>query len=182
MIIILEGADNSGKSTLAKRLAADLNLEVCHPGGPPKNIAEALARCVEQDTIFDLSTQVNFIYDRVTCISDRIYRGKSEYHSVFDMFLDRIKETANVLIVFCRPSTERLKNFDDHVMQDHEDEAVVEHAKNNVDRIIREYDELLGVLQSNKHFYYFVYNFETDNECGSESFKELRSLIIDRLD
>ena len=180
MIIILEGADNSGKSTLAKRLASDLNLEVCHPGGPPKNIAEALARCVEQDAIFDLSTQVNLIYDRVTCISDMIYRGKKQYHNVFVKFLERIREKTNVMIVYCRPSNERLTNFDDHVMQDHEDEAVVQHAKDNVGRIIAEYDSLLHSLRLDKHFFFFVYNFEEDTDA--ESYKELRSLITDRLD
>ena len=180
MIIILEGADNSGKSTLAKRLASDLNLEVCHPGGPPKNIAEALARCVEQDAIFDLSTQVNFIYDRVTCISDMIYRGKKQYHNVFVKFLERIREKTNVMVVYCRPSNERLTNFDDHVMQDHEDEAVVQHAKDNVGRIIAEYDSLLHSLRLDKHFFFFVYNFEEDTD--DESYKELRSLITDGLD
>ena len=180
MIIILEGADNSGKSTLAKRLASDLNLEVCHPGGPPKNIAEALARCVEQDAIFDLCTEVNFIYDRVTCISDMIYRGKQQYHNVFVKFMEKIRLKPNVLVVYCRPSNERLTNFDDHVMQDHEDEAVVQHAKDNVGRIIAEYDSLLYSMQLDKHFYFFVYNFETDED--SESYKELRSLIIDGID
>lgn len=175
MIIILEGADNSGKSTLAKRLASDLNLEVCHPGGPPKNIAEALARCVEQDAIFDLCTEVNFIYDRVTCISDMIYRGKPQYHEAFIGFIRSLRYKPNVMIVYCRPSDERLKNFDDHVMQAHEDESIVQHAKDNVDRIISEYDNLFADIRQDRYIHYFDYNFEADDE--SEIYKDLRSLI-----
>lgn len=162
MIVILEGADNSGKSTLAKRLSKDLGIDAVHPGGPPKNIIEVIARCEEQSTVFGLSTEVDVIFDRVTCISDLIYRGRPEYDRIFEIFHRRLQTAKNLVIIYCRPSTDRLKNFDDHVQQDHEDAAVVQHAKDNVDRIISEYDGMFGVLSRKKHFDIIQYNFELD--------------------
>lgn len=180
MIIILEGPDNAGKSTLARRLSADLNLEVVHPGGPPKNISDAISRCVEQEFVFEIATQVNFIYDRITCISDMIYRGKPQYHNIFYKFQDEIKRHKNVLIVYCRPSLKRLRNFDDHVMQEHEDAAVVQHAKDNVDRIITEYDAVMKSFEEDDLFEFVRYDFELD-EYSSE-YSSLKSIIYNKLD
>ena len=169
MIIILEGADNSGKSTLAKKLSQALKIDVVHPGGPPKNIIEVIARCEEQSAVFDLSTDVNVIFDRVTCISDLIYRGRPEYSRIFKCFHKQLMTAENVFIIYCRPSDNRLKNFDDHIQQDHEDEAVVQHAKDNVDRIISEYDDLFGHFTDNTCLNVVRYNFEMDKSLSGYS-------------
>jgi len=175
MIIILEGADNSGKSTLAKRLSEVTGLPVVHPGGPPANIAEAVVRCMEQDQLFNLSTELDFIFDRVTCISDRIYRGKPEYHNIFSLYQRAISRAKNVLVVYCNPSEGRLRNFDDHVMQAHEDEAVVKHAKDNIDRIIAEYSDVMHDLSNHRHIDIIEYNFEEDDK--DTVFQYIRGMI-----
>lgn len=180
MIVILEGPDNAGKSTLANKLKADLNLEVVHPGGPPKNIADAIARCVEQSAVFSMSAEVNFIYDRVTCISDMIYRGVPEYHRVFKKFQAQFCRSMNVVIIICRPSNERLRNFDDHVTKEHETEEVVQHAKDNVDRIISEYDAVIDDFSSDRYIDCIIYDFEHDSD--GEEYKILKSFIYNRLD
>lgn len=166
MIVVLEGADNSGKSTLAQRLSKDLGIDVVHPGGPPKNIVEVITRCNEQSQVFQLSTDVDLIFDRITCISDLIYRGRLEFDRVFGVFQSQLKLMKNVVIIYCRPSDERLRNFDDHVMQSYENEAVVQHAKDNVDRIIEEYDNLMAAFARDKHYNTLKYNFELDADGG----------------
>lgn len=171
MIIILEGPDNSGKTTLAKKLSLDTGFEVCHPGGPPKNINDALACCWQQSFAFIHSDHISFIYDRVTCISQRIYCGKSEYHDVFDRLRRRITEN-NVLVVFCWPSVDRMRNFDDHITQAHETDEVVEHAKRNVDRIIAEYAIVKSEMLAEDSAKVFEYNFEADT-YGSQYHKLL---------
>ena len=180
MIIILEGADNSGKSTLAKRLSEDTGLPVIHPGGPPANIADAVVRCMEQDQLFNLSTELDFIFDRVTCISDRIYRGKPEYHNIFSLYQQAISLAKNVLVVYCNPSEDRLRNFDDHVTQAHEDEAVVNHAKMHIDRILEEYSDVMHDLSNHRHIKIVEYDFESDTD--SESYKVIRSMINNNRD
>lgn len=180
MIIILEGPDNAGKSTLGQRLSADLQMDLIHPGGPPKNIVEVIARCQEQSATFQLSTEVDFMYDRVTCISDQIYRGREEYSRIFEIYQGQLKSAKNVIVIYCRPSDERLKNFNDHVQKDHEDEAVVQHAINNVDRIVEEYDSLMSFMARDRHYTMVKYDFEKD-KLG-EGYSALLSLLKSRKD
>lgn len=172
MIIILEGPDNAGKSTLANMLAKDLGIEVVHPGGPPANIADALIRCGEQAMIFQIGEHVSFIYDRVTCISDQIYRGRSSYLVSFALFQQDLLnevENGNAMLVYCRPPNRVVKDFSNHVTKSHETDAVVEHAKRNVDRIIFEYDELMNVLKP------VVYDYTAD-DAGAKYQYILRQL------
>jgi len=180
MIIILEGPDNAGKSTLAEKLSVDLEVDLVHPGGPPKNIVEVIARCQEQLTTFQLSTEVDFIYDRVTCISDYVYRGRHEFDRMFGVYHASLRMAKNVIIIYCRPSDERLRNFSDHIQKDHEDAAVVQHAKDNVDRIISEYDTIMNGFSNDRHFTMLRYNFEQDK--SSEGYKVILALLKSRKD
>jgi hypothetical protein len=167
MIIILEGPDNAGKSTLAKMLSKELSLEVIHPGGPPANIADALIRCGEQAMIFQLGEHVSFIYDRVTCISDAIYRGISSYDNVFAVFqADLSHEIAegNIMLVYCRPPNRVVNDFSCHVTKSHETEAVVEYAKRNFDRIVFEYDELMTRLKP------VIYDYTADDAAAKYNY------------
>lgn len=68
-MIVLEGPDSSGKTTLAERLARDLKKTVVHSGGPPKSDAEMLHRV---HTAIHRSSH-DVIYDRFPVISDPIY-------------------------------------------------------------------------------------------------------------
>lgn len=180
MILILEGPDNAGKSTLGQRLSVDLQMDLIHPGGPPKNIVEVIARCQEQSATFQLSTEVDFIYDRITCISDSIYRGRSEYSRIFEIYQGQLKSAKNVIIIYCRPSDARLKNFDDHIQKDHEDAAVVQHAKDNVDRIVEEYDYLMEMFAKDRHYTIIRYDFEKDQQ--SKGYMAMLSLLQSRKD
>lgn len=167
MIIILEGPDNAGKSTLARMLAEDLKVEVVHPGGPPANIADALIRCGEQAMLFQLGESISFIYDRVTCISEPIYRGIDTHLVAFGLFqADLASEVAdhNVLLVYCRPPIRVIKDFSGHVTKAHETEEVVEHAKRNIDRIIIEYDEVMARLKP------IVYDYTADDAAAKYNY------------
>lgn len=169
MIVVLEGADNSGKSTLAKKLSSEFSIEVVHPGGPPKNISDALLRCNEQAIILNSSDSVSFVYDRITCISDFVYRGNTRYNKIFRQYQNHLRYAPDLMIIYCRPSDERLLKFDDHVMQDHEDESVVEHAKLNVHRTIATYDELFSEFERDQKMNIRRFDFETESH---ESFIE----------
>lgn len=167
MIIILEGPDNAGKSTLANMLAKDLGVDVVHPGGPPANIADALIRCGEQAMLFQLGESVSFIYDRVTCISDEIYRGADKYHVAFGLFQQDLKreiEDGNAILVYCRPPNKVVKDFSAHVTKAHETDEVVEHAKRNIDRIVFEYDELMSIMEP------IVYDYTADDAAAKYNY------------
>ena len=167
MIIILEGPDNAGKSTLARMLAEDLKVEVVHPGGPPANIADSLIRCGEQAMLFQLGESVSFIYDRVTCISEPIYRGINTHLVAFGLFqadlVNEIEE-GNALLIYCRPPNRFVKDFSNHVTKAHESEAVVEHAKRNIDRIVFEYDEVMSRLKP------IIYDYTADDAAAKYNY------------
>ena len=71
-MIILEGMDGSGKSTLAKILQDTFNIPGIHPGAPPKDPR------VEQQMMRIQGAEAgnSIIYDRVTCISQQVYRKR----------------------------------------------------------------------------------------------------------
>jgi len=162
MIVIIEGFDNSGKSTLAKRLSEELNLEVVHPGGPPKNIAEVILRMNEQQSIFTFGTYVDFIYDRVTCISDQVYRQDKSYDTIFKYYISILEQYKSVMLIYCRPSLEQMQNFDDHVMQAHDTAEIVEHAKQKSSIIIAGYDKLIDEMYRSKMLIN-TFNFESED-------------------
>lgn len=163
MIIIVEGADNSGKSTLAQKLAEHFRLEVVHPGGPPKTVANIIGCMSEQIGAFRMSNIVSFVYDRVTCISDYVYRCDSRYDTIFKSFQEDLAFEPNIVIIYCRPSDEQLMNFDNHVTKEHEDEDVVERAKRNVRRTIERYDNLFDRFEDNHRLRIHRYNFENES-------------------
>lgn len=167
MIIILEGADNAGKSTLGTRLANDTGLELVHPGGPPKTVSDAVLRCVEQSAAFNRAASFNFIYDRVTCISDMIYRGNQMYRLGYEAYQNELMVCKDVLIVYCRPCDAQLMNFDNHVTKSHETDEVVEHAKQNVGRIIAEYDDVMNRLILTGTVPVWSYDFKSDTESAA---------------
>jgi hypothetical protein len=180
MIIVLEGPDNAGKSTLGRKLSADLSMDLIHPGGPPKHIVEVIARCQEQLLTFQLSTEVDFIYDRITCISDMIYRGRDEYKRIFEIYQGQLRTAKNVIIIYCRPSDERVKDFSDHVKKDHETDEVVQHAVANVDRIVDEYDVLMNAFANDRHITALKYDFERD--VNSDGYEAILKLLKSRKD
>lgn len=106
MKIILEGPDNSGKTTLAKLLAKDLDLEYRRPPtlsstkGPNDGVATWWEDQLQQ------RANEAAVYDRCFYISDPIYRlvsGHTPLRSAGHMMygISRVKELA--FLVFCLP-------------------------------------------------------------------------------
>lgn len=98
MQIILEGPDNSGKSTLAAYLGNYLNLPVIHSGGPSKYPGEVNERTVK----FNMDRQTQ-IYDRHPAISQNIYQKALQLHGelVHETHVDAFY-TLRPLIIYCQ--------------------------------------------------------------------------------
>lgn len=69
MKIVVEGFDNSGKSTLINKLAKTFKLDIHWAGGPPKNHVIALSDSTTQLSMEDI------IHDRITPISRQCYES-----------------------------------------------------------------------------------------------------------
>lgn len=97
MNIIVEGPDNSGKTTLVSFLSSRLKLPTKHSGGPSKYPGEVVSRAESY-----LSDSTQYIYDRHPCISQNIYAEATGVGELIqDSMLKRFYSSSDI-IVFCR--------------------------------------------------------------------------------
>ena len=141
MAILLEGADNSGKTTLAKDLK-QLNprLEYFHSGSAPRN-EEHEEHCLIQQ--FSMCGRGHMIIDRATAISQQVYVDDRLFEPKLMMHLDRLIEIGTIL-VYCRPSTDKLMSFEHFTWRDEESEAYKAHVLANQHKYIDRYDQLMA--------------------------------------
>lgn len=135
-MIILEGVDNSGKSSLAAILEKELQIPVVHSTRPPEDPKAAYWAAMEQ-----LGAQL-IIADRVTVISELIYgpalRGGSvlgKYHApaLYELM------NRDYLIINCRPPTD--------VILDNKGREQMEGVVENHLKLIQGYDRVMVDLK-----------------------------------
>lgn len=145
-MIIIEGCDNSGKSTLAKQLSERLGITVHHSGGPPKDDNEIRSR--HDFVVSSLAIRTKIIFDRVPCISDQVYGPIIRGYSPLDEDdMAELNDHLDFPILYCRAPTKILME----VVNDHETHGfdTVEHllgVEQNALRIIQRYDEMVSML------------------------------------
>lgn len=125
MMIVLEGPDNSGKSTLAKRLGKMMGRSVIPSGGPAKS-EEEIADRVRQ---YNARDPEKVIYDRHPCVSQEIYR---QFHggAPVDPELVAGFYSSQPLIIYCVG-----RSMTDHVVKDHDTDehlAMLEEQHENI--------------------------------------------------
>ena len=76
-VVVIEGPDGSGKSTLIEQLAPFLDAHVIIGGGPPKPGEDINGRVFAQisTALNHVNNGTNVIFDRASIISDPIYRS-----------------------------------------------------------------------------------------------------------
>lgn len=146
MHIILEGVDNSGKSTLASALANSLLCSIQSSEGPPKykgEINERIARYVKFGST---------IFDRHPIVSNPIYdvalgREPEPIHSgLIQQFTD-IKP----IFVYCDPNGRGLTGYQHNWLTETPDH--VQGIRNNYDTLLTLYRKWALV---NAHFIYRI--------------------------
>lgn len=151
-MIILEGFDNSGKSTLAQKLG----LPVKHAGGPPKDFRQLTTNLEEQLEYCGKPV----VLDRVTCISDQVY-GNKMFDLHLQAYLKQMLKCKSSVLVYCRPPIEAILNFTDHQVKDHDTAEHLEDIKTNAIRYIDRYDQLMSTIDHIK----FDYTKDADNQA-----------------
>ena len=151
-MIIVEGMDNSGKSTLIANIANRFGLKVIKRSGPPAaNVTVAVsAREAEEAFILEtltflvLSPQV--IYDRFPIISEGIYgpllRNKNVFEregTTWEHWLNRLRQ-CNPLVIYCRPPEEKILCFSPEREQ-------MQGVTDNARLLIHRYDQLMDKLE-----------------------------------
>jgi thymidylate kinase len=162
MIIVVEGADHSGKTTLSQSIADKFGWPRIHPGGPPKSIhdrnvkmAEQLVRCVKCDI---KSIPLPIIYDRVTCISDPVYR-----FNVLDSVCASFRDTMlkyDMQVIFCRPpEAVMMEATKYHELKSHDTLEQVKLVNEHQKDFIRGYDNLMNDIPR-RHYDFTVDELE----------------------
>jgi GTPase SAR1 family protein len=133
-MIIVEGPDGSGKSTLVNRLSFDLNLESYHMGGKPRSGLEVLKRAAKSTFLLTQPC----VQDRSTLISECVYgwalRDTSPYLDWREV--KALLRALNPVIIYCRPPVEKL----DPVAEFYDDPEYVSEMTDNMDSIVEGYD------------------------------------------
>src|SRR5688500_14255581 len=110
-MIIIEGMDNSGKSTLALMLARRLNYQVQESEGPPRDAREINDRCRRYSQL------QNTVFVRHPVISNAIYgQFRPEGDPIEDAVRDEFYASRH-LIIYCDPLDRGLL---EHVEKDHD--------------------------------------------------------------
>lgn len=138
-MIILEGPDNAGKTTLAKKLASFLHMKVLHSGGP----------CIQSEMTSRMTSILesrNTIWDRVPCISEPVYGPIIRNADIFmgTTWLDQLL-VRDPFIIYCRTPTYIM--IRGHEFKPHEDEEHIREVKLNALKLIHAYDQMMGGIE-----------------------------------
>jgi sigma54-dependent transcription regulator len=141
MAIVLEGPDNSGKSTLAQRLYDATGWPIIHAGGPPKTADEVRERLIKDFSLM----QQKVIMDRSFILSDMIYapilRGSASFdprpHIRMVQQLDL--HCRDFCLVFCDAPDNTLFDYTHHIVKPHETEMHVAKMKKNAKQLADSY-------------------------------------------
>lgn len=139
-MIIIEGPDNSGKSTLASFLAYELGMQVYHAGGPPASIKEMNGRVQ-----FILNNSDQFIFDRCPLISEPVYSILRPGGNMFgdsDELYKALRELKPVLI-YCRPPDNIVLEVDSHKIKAHDSPSHIAKVTANMAMLVDRYDHIM---------------------------------------
>jgi adenylate kinase family enzyme len=156
MSLVLEGADNSGKTTLAKDLR-QLNpkLKYFHSGSAPRD-ADHESMCLLHQ--YEKCAQPNMIIDRVTCISQQVYGNRIFEHTLMQE-LDKLLRIGTI-IIYCRPSTDRLMSFEKFTWRDEESEEYKQQVIKNQHEYIDRYDKVMASIP------HIMYDFDEETPAA----------------
>lgn len=146
--IVFEGPDNTGKSTLIKKLTRALPWEVIRSEGPERFPGEIDIRI----TSYLVNHSRGVIYDRHPAISEGMYAFMRNAPGPSQLSMDRFYATSP-LIIYCRPAEGR-DLLEGHVVNPEVDtEEHLRLIRNNFSRMWSQYDD--WALQR-AHFLYRI--------------------------
>lgn len=137
-MIILEGIDKTGKTTLANYLSKELGFPIIKFSEPKKGEDPYYEYCK-----FLANTDLNCILDRYylsELVYGRIKRGKSEIDKVKQKILELALQKCNVMAVYCQNDMAFIKN---KFTEDKETYTKVEEIKPILNGYTKEIDKSL---------------------------------------
>ena len=155
-MIIVEGPDNSGKSTLISKLVEELGLTLLdRPHGPPKDPTELRKRI---KTLENHYNNKKAIIDRHPLIGESIYgpilRNRNMLNEIQDYpELRRTFWSSDFFIIYCRPPMDKIMNMETHQVKDYDTPEHLKALKRNVVRIVDSYDLKMWLCRAHTYNY-----------------------------
>lgn len=143
-MIIVEGMDNTGKTSLIRELVDRFpQLQLAKSPGPVTR--QNLLKCIEWVTHAIRNPNPCVVYDRYSPISERVYgpvlRGKDQYGSyTFDLLRLTLRRQ-QPLIIYCRPPLDVIRRMKGPQV------AAGQEIRPYVDVLVQRYDWFMNVVQ-----------------------------------
>lgn len=158
-MIVVEGMDGAGKTSIASILGEWLGWPVVHAGGPPKDeeyVMRWMQTCLDR-------TRENVIQDRVTQISETVYGTVSNRSHLAGLALYGLGPmmASGAIFVCCRPPTAViLDNLRRHSAKAWDTPEHVAMVKMQSMRLIELYDTLFATLRRGNRAIMFDYTVD----------------------
>lgn len=156
-MIIVEGADGSGKTHVVSTISRMFDLTVTKFGGPPRDDAEGTERLqrlftqVPDDVVLDRSPITSeFVYGHVLRGTTR--PPEQELLAAVPRLRDK-----NPLIIFCRPPTSDGAWIDRTTKKSWKPEALLNEVVQKFDKVIERYETLFEIL---KYFNFDIFEWQ----------------------
>lgn len=142
MAIVVEGFDNTGKSTLARYFQLDIK----HPGPRPKTPYEE-ATCLQLQL---LQAGLPVVLDRITSISTACYGDRME-DTLLARYRQAMTRMPRCIVVYCRPPLGKILDFSTHESKDYDTSEQEAWLKSNAVAIVGRYDRLMSTIPHVTH-------------------------------
>jgi tRNA uridine 5-carbamoylmethylation protein Kti12 len=164
-MIVVEGPDNSGKSTLIKQLRQDFGIRLISPvaQGPTRSLKDLYDRSFYILNSVTKARDSRVIVDRINLISEEIYGPICRGRNLWDGMpkeKQRMWTSFNILkpfIIYCRPPLEVLKNMNTHQVKTYDTPQHLRQISEKQDLIIKAYDNYFANW---RYHNFFIYNYK----------------------
>lgn len=173
-MLIFEGPDNSGKSTIASYVSHELGIPLWHFGKPPSTV-EQLRKRIH----FMLDNKDFLIFDRIPLISEPVYsmlRNKNLMSSLTDSGEVYYKKLRDIkpIIVYCRPPLGTIIEAFHHGKEYDTKEHLASVEEKQI-ALINRYDEIMRDSRLPPHW-----NFDYTTQEHDSFLEKIEDEIINR--
>ena len=147
-MIVIEGMDNSGKSTLAQEMAAYMGLLIQESEGPPRSAEEINARVDRYETMGN-----THLFVRHPVISNAIYGQVREEGDPVTIGRRLAFYDTKPILIYCDPGSRGLGS---HIRKEHDTDKHMSDVENNYAKLLYLYRQWAA------EYAHFIYRIGDD--------------------